>query len=671
VSIPQSFVQDLLARVDIVEVVGRHVALKKGGANFLGLCPFHEEKSPSFTVSPNKQFFHCFGCGKNGSAIGFLMEHTGAGFVEAVQDLAQRVGLSVPLDEETPDQRAHHAAQRQQRSSLADLLEKAALAYQEQLKRTPAAVQYLKQRGLSGLVAKQYGLGYAPAQWRFLSTVAADYQNPLLVEAGLVIAAEASAEPDEPAAAQHTEARSGKRYDRFRDRIMFPIRNVKGQCIGFGGRVLGAGEPKYLNSPETPLFSKGQELYGLFEARSAIRNAACVLVCEGYMDVVALAQHGFAHAVATLGTACTPEQLRLLFRFSDAVVFAFDGDAAGRRAARKALQTALPWASDTRSLKFLFLPPEHDPDSFVRSHGPEALTQALQQATPLSRFLLDAAAEGCALDTHEGRARMASQAAPLWLALPDGALKRQLLLDLAEGVGLEARDLEQVWRQQQPSTGRSRPSTARSAHPVPAQPPEPVPSSTSIRTREAPRASQHSPAPMLAPRPRRRNPRGVLGRADRVARIVLSHPKAWDWLSADDHHLLAQQVPPYAELFTWLEGQWLEHGAQPWAALREALRGHSFEALALDLQAGATVLEQPSPATPGQGPLADPAELQRELRDLLRLLRIEQLKQLESDCIAQAAQDPSALTRYRQAHEMRLQLQQQQAGADASELRTG
>ena len=666
-SIPQSFVQDLLARVDIVEVVGRHVALKKGGANFLGLCPFHDEKSPSFTVSPSKQFFHCFGCGKNGSAIGFLMEHTGAGFVEAVQDLAQRAGLSVPLDEETPDQRAHQAAQRQQRSSLADVLEKAALAYQEQLKRTPAAVEYLKQRGLSGQVAKQYGMGYAPAQWRFLSTVVADYQNPTLVEAGLVIAPDASAEPDEAAAAQHTEARSGKRYDRFRDRIMFPIRNVKGQCIGFGGRVLGAGEPKYLNSPETPLFSKGQELYGLFEARSAIRSAGCVLVCEGYMDVVALAQHGFAHAVATLGTACTPEQLRLLFRFSDAVVFAFDGDAAGRRAARKALQTALPWASDTRSLKFLFLPPEHDPDSFVRSHGPEALTQALQQATPLSRFLLDAAAEGCALDTHEGRARMASQAAPLWLALPDGALKRQLLLDLAEGVGLEARDLEQVW-QQQPTAGRNRSSAApRSHHPPPAAA-QPMPPAS---TRSALRSASSSPAPTLAvPRPRRRNPRGVLGRADRVARIVLSHPKAWDWLSADDHHLLAQQDPPYAALFTWLEGQWLEHGAQPWAALREALRGQSFEALALDLLAGATVLEQPTPATPGQvPPLADPTDLQAELRDLLRLLHIERLKQIESACIAQAAQDPNALTRYRQAHELRLQLQQQQPGAEAPALR--
>lgn len=662
-TIPQSFIQELLARVDIVEVVGRHVALKKGGANLLGLCPFHEEKTPSFSVSPSKQFFHCFGCGKNGNALGFLMEHTGVGFVEAVQDLAQQAGLSVPQDQESAEQRAHAAVQRQQRSSLSGLLEKAALAYQEQLKRSPAAVDYLKRRGLSGQVAKQYGIGYAAQQWRFLSTVLADYQDPLLVEAGLVIAADAAADAVAPVAAASSGQRGGKRYDRFRDRIMFPIRNVKGQCIGFGGRVLGAGEPKYLNSPETPLFSKGRELYGLFEARSAIRGAGCVLVCEGYLDVVALAQHGFAHAVATLGTACTPEQVRLLFRFSDAVVFAFDGDAAGQRAARKALQAALPWVGDMRSLKFLFLPPEHDPDSFVRSHGAEALAQALQQATPLSRFLLDSAAEGCALDTHEGRARMARQAEPLWLALPDGALKRQLLLELAEGVGLEARDLEQIWRR---STAGERAHAQRSASLSAQAQAQPL-TQTAQRAAAAQRLPGNpAPVPPTGLRPRRRNPRGVLGRADRVARIVLSNPKAWDWLSAADQHLLAQQAAPYDALFTWLEGQWLEHGAQPWAALREALRGHSFEALALDLQAGAVVLEQPAPLPPGSpDPVADPAdpaELQRELRDLLRLLRIEQLKQQESECIALAPQDPSALERYRQAHELRLQLQQ--PGAD-------
>ncbi|MEN9904770.1 MAG: primase, partial [Pseudomonadota bacterium] len=441
-AIPQSFIQELLARVDIVEVVGRYVQLRKGGANFMGLCPFHGEKSPSFSVSPSKQFFHCFGCGKHGNAVGFLMEHTGVGFVEAVKDLAQQAGLQVPQEDLSPQERARAAEQRQQQATLNDVLEKAAQAYREQLRHSRRAIDYLKGRGLSGQVAKSFGLGYAPEGWRFLSTVLPDYQSPLLVDSGLVIASE-----DAPATEgeEARETRAGKRYDRFRDRIMFPIRNVKGEYIGFGGRVLDRGEPKYLNSPETPVFSKGHELYGLFEARSAIRQAGYCLVTEGYMDVVALAQLGFAHAVATLGTACTPDHLRLLLRFTDSVVFSFDGDAAGRRAARKALEAALPWASDTRSIRFLFLPPEHDPDSYIREHGPEVFAQAVREATPLSRFLLDAAAADCDLETAEGRARMAAQAQPLWSAMPDGALKRQLLAELADGIGLETRELAQLW----------------------------------------------------------------------------------------------------------------------------------------------------------------------------------------------------------------------------------
>ncbi len=703
-SIPQAFLQELLARVDIVEVVGRHVALKKGGANYLGLCPFHDEKSPSFTVSPSKQFFHCFGCGKSGSALGFLMAHTGAGFIEAVQDLAQQAGLSVPLDDETPQQRAQAAAQRQQRSSLSELLEKAAHSYQQQLRLAPAAIDYLKRRGLSGQIAKTYGIGYAPAQWRFLSTVLPDYQNPLLLEAGLVIATDAAAgtEPD-PQAAAETEAgaaHGGKRYDRFRDRIMFPIRNVKGQCIGFGGRVLGAGEPKYLNSPETPLFSKGRELYGLFEARSAIRQAGCVLVTEGYMDVVALAQHGLGYAVATLGTACTPEQVRLLFRFSDTVVFAFDGDSAGRRAARKALQATLPWASDTRSVKFLFLPPEHDPDSYVRAHGAPAFGQALAQATPLSRFVLDAAAEGCDLDTPEGRARLASQAAPLWQALPEGAFKHQMLLELADLVALDGRDLLALWQPKfgQPQTRQSKTAPAPRARRAsagtathPGQPHRQA-SGAASEAAAAPHAlgftespphqavySSTAPSPPPAAGARaavrwpglggrtlgalRRTPRGLLGRADRVARIVLASPQAWDWLSADDHQLLAQQPAPHGALFAWLEAQWLEHGPQPWAALREGLRGQAFEALALDLHTGGMALEPPAARTdvalerPAPPDTAESGDLRSELRELLRLLHIERLKQLETELIAHAATDAVQMQRYREVTAQRMALQ--------------
>ncbi|MFN6101583.1 MAG: DNA primase, partial [Burkholderiales bacterium] len=337
-AIPQSFIQELVARADVVEVVGRYVQLKKGGANYMGLCPFHGEKSPSFTVSPGKQFFHCFGCGKNGNAIGFLMEHAGMTFVDAVKDLAQSYGLQVPEDDSDPMDRQRAAQQRQRQSTLSDVLEKAADAYRKQLKDSAKAVDYLKGRGLSGEIAKVFGMGYAPDGWRSLASVFADYQDPLLVESGLVI---------------QTPPEDGeeKRYDRFRDRIMFPIRNVKGECIGFGGRIIGEGTPKYLNSPETPVFSKGRELYGLFEARQALRDSGYVLVTEGYMDVVALAQLGFANAVATLGTACTNEHVQKLFRFTDAVVFSFDGDAAGRRAARKALDGALPYATDVRNVK--------------------------------------------------------------------------------------------------------------------------------------------------------------------------------------------------------------------------------------------------------------------------------------------------------------------------------
>ena len=428
-TIPQSFIQELLTRVDVVDIVGRYVQLKKGGANFMGLCPFHGEKSPSFSVSPAKQFYHCFGCGKNGNAISFLMDHAGMGFVEAVQDLAQSVGLQVPDDDISPQEKERAAAARQKQATLNEVLEKAADAYRRHLRESQRAIGYFKGRGVSGAVAKRYGLGYAPEGWRSLASVFPSYDDPLLEESGLVIV---------------NDEDGGKRYDRFRDRVMFPIRNVKGEYIGFGGRVLGDDKPKYLNSPETPVFHKGRELYGLFEARTPIREAGYALVTEGYMDVVALAQLGFPNAVATLGTACTPEHVQKLLRFTDAVVFSFDGDSAGRRAARKALDGALPHATDTRSIKFLFLPAEHDPDSFIREHGTDAFARHVEQATPLSRFLVEAASEGCDLATAEGRARMASNARPLWTALPDGVLKRQLLGELAAQAQLNAPDLSDL-----------------------------------------------------------------------------------------------------------------------------------------------------------------------------------------------------------------------------------
>ena len=572
-AIPQHFIQELLARADIVDIVGRYVQLKKTGANFSGLCPFHSEKSPSFTVSPSKQFYHCFGCGKNGNAIGFLMDHTGAGFVEVVHDLAQQYGMQVPEDERSPAERERAARESEKRATLSDVLAKAGEAYRKQLKDSPRAVDYLKRRGLSGQVARDFGLGYAPEGWRSLASVFPDYADPLLAESGLVIV---------------SEEEEGKRYDRFRDRIMFPIRSVKGEVIGFGGRVLGDEKPKYLNSPETPVFHKGRELYGLFEARTALREHGYALVTEGYMDVVALAQLGFANAVATLGTACTPEHVQKLFRFTEQVVFSFDGDAAGRRAARKALEAALPFATDVRTVKFLFLPPEHDPDSFIRAEGAEAFGQAVKEATPLSRFLLDAAAEGCDLATAEGRSHFAANARPLWQLLPAGALAQQLLGEIAAQVQLGTHELAELWgtaRQAQqryqkqsalrPSDKGQEPKTLQKAAPSGGWPP--------VSVARRPRAQPTS-------------------RAQRALQIVLTEPSAWESLSQADHALLCELPDPHGPLFVWLEGQNLEHGPQPWGALREALRGHDWEQAAV-----AAVDSVPRDIE------SDPAELQRIL----------------------------------------------------------
>jgi DNA primase len=442
--IPQSFIQDLLNRVDIIDVVGRYVQLKKGGANFGGLCPFHSEKSPSFTVSPTKQFYHCFGCGAHGTAIGFLMEYAGVGFVDAVKDLAQNAGMTVPEQEDKllPAQRAE---QQSRTLALSEVMTKASDFYRRELRSATRAIDYLKGRGLSGEVAGKFWLGYAPDGWDSLKTVFPDYEANELVEAGLVI--------------DRSEEESGgrKRYDRFRDRIMFPIRNTKGQVIGFGGRVMDKGEPKYLNSPETPLFQKGSELYGLFEARQAIRDKGYVLVTEGYMDVVALAQFGFAQAVATLGTACTPVHVQKLLRQTENVIFSFDGDAAGRRAARRALEACLPHASDNKSLKFLFLPTEHDPDSYIREFGTEAFETMVQDAMPLSQFFLNEVSAGNDLQTAEGRARALFEAKPLLQTMSASALRLQLMRQLAQTAGSTMEEIASLFEMQQ-ATPRGRKS---------------------------------------------------------------------------------------------------------------------------------------------------------------------------------------------------------------------
>lgn len=450
--IPQSFIQDLLNRVDIVDVVGKHVQLKKGGANLMGLCPFHNEKSPSFTVSPTKQFYHCFGCGAHGTAIGFMIEYSGLGFVDAVKELAQHVGMTVPEDDRLPP--AQRSAQQAKSLALSEAMQRALDYYRHQLRAAVHAIDYLKRRGLTGEIAARFGMGYAPDQWDGLRSVFQNYQDPVLVEAGLVIH-------------KNDEGSAEKRYDRFRDRIMFPIRNTKGQTIAFGGRVLDAGEPKYLNSPETPLFQKGNELYGLFEARQAIRDAGYVLVTEGYMDVVALAQLGFPQAVATLGTACTPTHVQKLLRQTDQIVFSFDGDAAGRRAARRALEACLPHMSDDKIIRFLFLPPEHDPDSYVRTHGAEAFSREIREAVPLSQFLITEASAGKDMQTIEGRARMQHEAKPLLQAMPPSATRLQLVNGIARLAQVTPGEIETSFALKKPvSQVRAAPPKTKRQAPV-------------------------------------------------------------------------------------------------------------------------------------------------------------------------------------------------------------
>ncbi|MDR2195374.1 MAG: DNA primase [Gallionellaceae bacterium] len=423
-AIPQNFIHDLLNRIDIVDVVERYVPLKKAGANYEARCPFHNDKSPSFTVSRSKQFYHCFGCGAHGNAIGFLMEYNGMTFPDAVEDLARSIGVTVPRETSSV------AAQRKVAPDLYEVMQTATRYYREQLKQSPRAIEYLKRRGLSGEIAARFGIGYAPEGWQNLEAVFPNYQDASLVETGLVIAND-----------------EGKRYDRFRDRIMFPIVNARGQIIGFGGRILDQGEPKYLNSPETQLFEKGRELYGLFQAQKAIRAEKKALVVEGYMDVVALAQLGVEYAVATLGTATTPFHIQKLLKLTEQVVFCFDGDTAGRRAAWRALENALPHLQDGKQLRFLFLPPEHDPDSYIRAHGKDAFERLLEiESLPLSAYLLGELSAQVDLQTQEGRSALLEHAKPLVTAITAPATGLLLRKELAARAGVSQDELEGLYK---------------------------------------------------------------------------------------------------------------------------------------------------------------------------------------------------------------------------------
>jgi len=443
--IPQSFIHELLNRVDIVDAIDRFVPLKKAGVNFVACCPFHSEKTPSFTVSQAKQFYHCFGCGAHGNAINFLIEYSGLSFVEAVNDLAAYAGVQVPVQQTDAFFKQNDIGDASQYSTAGydengleispqDLIGAIAVStrfYREQLKVSEKAIAYLKERGLSGKTAARFAIGYAPPGWQNLESVFANYRSAgtrkLLVQAGLIIVTD-----------------EAKQYDRFRDRIMFPILNQKGQIIGFGGRVLEQEEPKYLNSPETILFEKGRELYNFFSARRAIREANYVVVVEGYMDVIALAQHGIDNTVAALGTATTSIHIQKLLRQTDNIVFCFDGDRAGRKAAWRALENSLALLSDGKHLSFLFLPEGEDPDSYVNRYGKESFEKQLKQATPLSEFLFKELCAGIELQTSEGRAKLVNEVKPLLQQVKAPALSLMLLRRLVELSGISQAELEEL-----------------------------------------------------------------------------------------------------------------------------------------------------------------------------------------------------------------------------------
>jgi len=519
--IPQRFIDDLLGRVDVVEVVGERVQLKKAGRNYSGLCPFHQEKTPSFTVSADKQFYHCFGCGANGNALRFLMEYDKLPFPEAVEQLAGRLGIEVPR-EGADDPRAQQREKK--RKEGVNLLELAASFYRERLKMQEGqpAQRYLSGRGLSDEVIKTYGIGYAPVGWEALKQHLSErgIGEPVQVEYGLLI---------------HRED-TGRTYDRFRDRVMFPIRDLRGRTIAFGGRVMGDDQPKYLNSPETPVFHKGRELYGLYEARQASNKLEQLVMVEGYMDVVALAQYGIHNAVATLGTATTEDHLTRLFRLVSRVVFCFDGDRAGRQAASRALETALPQMIDGREARFLFLPEGDDPDTLVRREGTQAFQDRVTCAMPLSEFLFEQAAQGRDLNTVEGCERFASQVLEALNKVPEGMLKSLLLESLAKRSGLAQEQLKVLLEKRSQASQRSVTQGDVSQEPAEQLESESASSAMNGAVLAAPARSSRSRSQALSP----------VGRIVQLLlhepNLVATLPDHLEWLPEDDDAPLCREL---------------------------------------------------------------------------------------------------------------------------------
>lgn len=526
--IPESFIQDVLNRTNVEDVVGQYVQLKKRGTNLFGLCPFHNEKTPSFSVSPQKQFFHCFSCGQSGTAIDFLMKHLGMSFPEAVKTLANRVGMQVPEKQRTPQERAYEKAQKTKSDALHECLERAQNFYKKQLRHAPAAIEYLKGRGLDGKTALKFGLGWSGYDRQGLKQVFENYDDPNLVESGLVI-----------------ENEDLRKYDRFRERVTFPIYNTRGKIIGFGGRIIGNGQPKYLNSPETPIFHKGSELYGLFENRTGIHREGFVLVVEGYMDVVGLAQLGLENAVATLGTATSSEHITKLMRVTHKIVFSFDGDKAGRRAAWKALNICLPLLRDDVAMRFLFLPEEHDPDTYIREFGQEAFREQIQQSHPLSNFLLDELKENYALQEAEGRAACLHEIRPMLVQIPEGTMIRlQIEKDVAKLLSLTHEELKfdlanfVETQQQRQQIGRAEMSVAQvsevSSNVSESPSPFPSPKKSGYQRRAMPRPRATSPSRTVDPL------------ALKIIRLVVNHPDVLSSITERQLEILGKQ--PHYEL---------------------------------------------------------------------------------------------------------------------------
>ena len=574
--IPEGFITSLLDRADIVDVVGRYVTLKKQGRNFMACCPFHKEKTPSFSVSPSKQIFKCFGCGKAGNAIGFLMDIERLDFPEAVRRLAGIYGLVVP-----EDQSPRRLEQRAKAKALSDYMKEAADFYTENLRKSTKAVDYLKAREITGETAARFGLGYSPDGWHGLQAVfpGERYAAPELLTTGLVL------------------EKNGRRYDAFRDRIMFPIRSPKGTVIGFGARTMrGDEQPKYLNSPETPIYHKGSELYGLYEGRAAVIDKGRAIVCEGYMDVIQLSQAGFREAVAALGTSITPEHVKKLFKLTDSVYFSFDGDAAGRKAARRALEAALPVIGDEQAAHFVLLPPEHDPDSLIKAEGAAGYERELEKALPLTEFLKSLLLEGKSLMYAEERAKLCAEAKPLILGLKNAPMLRLALMkEIAAIARLQFEDLERQW-------GVASPAPARPA----------VPSVQTGFGARAPgrwgRQGAWSGSWRRRPAPEPRI--GVQDVRERMLQCFLAYPKLLAEFSAQIEEEFVTSPSPAANRIVevWRAGADEEDGVANPAALLMRLADSADAAHYESLLAGELTLETPEEAAR--------IELKRDFLDL-------------------------------------------------------